>query len=306
MSRFIGNRGTVDNLNGGSNFSMTGNLIVPVTNTLNTELIACSTAVTALGGSSSNTQCVTAVYQAGRYQTAAGGANDLFCTFTVPPGVQRVTWQMWGAGGGGGRGCGPAGRGVGVPGGGGGFMQFTSVTVPGETYCIRVGAGGTGVTYGGQGCRGSCTCICRVGGGLTVAALGGGGGAACRDCNATLGNSTSYPIGCLSIADSTCIVSTSCVRCQCGDMAQASGPYCACGYCCRSTAQMGGSAFMGGTGAHGNCKGHYVCSDAGGKHAPTWGGGGGGGSGHGSGQGLYSTPCCRGGNGAPGMVLIWM
>jgi hypothetical protein len=63
---------------------------------------------------------------------------------------------------------------------------------------------------------------------------------------------------------------------------------------------------MGGWGAQGNCKCHAVCSDSGGRWALTHGGGGGGAAGHGSGSGLYSTPCCRGGRGGAGMILIWM
>lgn len=303
MSRFIGSRGTVDNLNEGSNFTMTGTLVVPTSNSAGGELIALSTTCTALDPGTKRTQCVLSVYTQGRVQSNGGGANPVYCTWTVPASVQRITVQMWGAGGGGGRGCGPAGRGVGVPGGSGGFVQFTAAVTAGDVYCLRAGAGGTGVTYGGQGCQGECSCICRVGGGLTVSALGGGGGAACRDCYATIGSSGAYA-GTSSFADTTCIIGQCVLRC--GQRTAGRGPYCACGYCCRSTAQRGGDAFMGGQGAWGNCRCGIVAPDSGGNHAPGWGGGGAGGTGHGSGSGLYSTPCCRGGNGGPGMILIWM
>jgi len=302
MSRFIGNRGIVDNLNEGSNFAMTGALVVPTSNVASGELVALSTTCTALNPGTRRTQCVLTVFEAGRC-APAGGSNPLFCTWTVPPSVQRITVQMWGAGGGGGRGCGPAGRGVGVTGGGGGFVQFQAAVTPGDVYCLRAGAAGTGLTYGGQGCRGECSCICRVGGGLTVSATGGGGGPACRTCDGGLGNSGAYG-GQSSWADTTCLIGQCVLRC--GSRTFGTGPYCACGYCCRSTNMRGGDAFMAGHGAQGNCKGCFVCSDAGGNFAPGWAGGGSGGTGHGSGQGLYSTPCCRGGRGGPGMILIWM
>lgn len=303
MSRFIGNRGIIDNLSESGNFAMTGELVVPTSPSAGGELVALSSTCTLLDPGTKRTQCVLTVFEEGRCQSAGGGANPLYCTWTVPASVQRVTVQMWGAGGGGGRGCGPAGRGVGVPGGGGGFAQFNVAVVPGETYCLKAGAAGTGQTYGGQGCRGECTCMCRVGGGLTVSATGGGGGPACRDCYGAIGNSGAYG-GTVSIADTTCMVG--CCNYKCGQRTHGSGPYCACGYTCRSTNQRGGNAFMGGQGAQGHCKGCFICPDSGGNWAKGWGGGGAGGTGHGSGSGMYSTPCCRGGRGGPGMILIWM
>lgn len=303
MSRFIGNRGIIDNLNESGNFAMTGPLIVPTSNSAGGELVALSTTCVSLDPGTKRTQCVLTVYNRDQCQGPGGAANPLYCTWTVPASVQRITVQMWGAGGGGGRGCGPAGRGVGVSGGSGGFAQFNVAVVPGETYCLKVGAAGTGQTYGGQGCQGECTCMCRVGGGLTVSALGGGGGPACRDCYASIGSSGAYAGG-TSVADTGCMVGQCSLKC--GQRTHGRGPYCACGYCCASTAMRGGDSFLGGWGAWGNCKSGVPCPDSGGRWACQWGGGGGGGAGHGSGQGLYSTPCCRGGRGGPGMILIWM
>ena len=302
MSRFIGSRGIIDNLLEGANFSMTGNIVVPTSNVASSELMALSTATTCLSSTTNRSQCVISVFNQNCCQGAGGSANPLYCTWTVPSGVQSVVVQMWGAGGGGGRGCGPAGRGVGVPGGSGGFVHFRAATVAGEVWCLRAGSGGTGVTYAGQGCQGDCSCICRVGGGLEVSAFGGGGGPACRDCYGTIGTSGAYGGG-SSFAQTTCILSC---HLRAGGRMHASGPYCACGYCCSTTAQRGADAFMGGWGAWGNCKAGKPCSDSGGNFALSFGGGGAGGTGHGSGQGLYSTPCCRGGRGGAGKILIWM
>jgi len=303
MSRFVGNLGVIDNLQESGNFAMTGNLVVPVSPASSSALVPLSNACTCLDPGTKRTQCMVTVFDRDRCQSNGGGANPVYCTWVVPAAVQRATFQMWGAGGGGGRGCGPAGRGVGVPGGSGAFVQFTASVTTGDTWCLRAGGGGTGLTYGGQGCRGDCSCICRVGGGLNVTAFGGGGGPACRDCFGTIGSSGSYG-GCYAINDTTLMLGP-CIH-RCGVRVSGTGPYCACGYCCRSSQQRGADAFMGGWGAIGNCKSHAVCSDSGGRWAFNHGGGGAGGAGHGSGQGLYSTPCCRGGRGGAGMILIWM
>ena len=304
MSRFIGNPGVIDNLQESGNFAMTGNLVVPVSPASSSALMPLSNACTCLDPGTKRTQCMVSIYNCSCCQTNGGGANQVACTWVVPAAVQRATFQMWGAGGGGGRGCGPAGRGVGVGGGSGAFVQFTACVTAGDTWCLKAGGGGTGLTYGGQGCRGDCSCICRVGGGLNVTAFGGGGGSACRDCNGSIGSSGSYG-GCFGVNDATLMVGPCILRC--GQRVVGRGPYCACGYCCRSASQRGGDAFMSGGGAWGNCRySGGPCSDSGGKFALGPGGGGAGGTGHGSGQGLYSTPCCRGGRGGAGMILIWM
>lgn len=120
------------------------------------------------------------------------------CTWTVPTGVNRVTFEIWGAGGGGGAVCccdcykgGPGGA-------GGGYSTVTISTVPGCQYVACAGYGGMadivgnctlhwccygrpgGTSYvtgfnlsnfcatGGEGGRGDCYygCGCSIPGGV--------------------------------------------------------------------------------------------------------------------------------------------
>src|SRR6476660_1726195 len=71
--------------------------------------------------------------------------------FTVPAGVTSIKVEVWGAGGGGGGGTGAAGFfGRGGGGGGGAYNVATFTTVPGHTFTITIGAGGTaGATAAG-------------------------------------------------------------------------------------------------------------------------------------------------------------
>lgn len=298
MSRFVGKkvRDTIKT----ADDTITGELQIPTTNSLSTELVSitrfdqCLAAV----GSNSPTSCVIDIFNASCCQNNGGSGTDLKCTWTVPSGVNRVFVQMWGAGGGGGRGCGPAGRGIGHPGAAGGYAQFVLCVTAGEVYCISSGLGGTGFTYGGMGCLGNCSCMC--GPCLNIRTCGGAGGPACSrgPCCAAGGQ--------VGIDCSGRIVPGT-LFCQFGADSVAQGPLCACAACCRSGGwQRGGDAFMGGWGARGTCRGRCLCSDSGGCFACSFGGGGAGGTGHGSGQGLYSTPCCRGGRGGAGRVIIWM
>lgn len=302
MSRFVGKKavGTIKLSGTSPGYELTGELGVPITNTNSGELISIQRfgACIETNGVGPRVSCVLDVFNAGCCQSNGGGGTNLFCTFTVPQRVQRVLVQMWGAGGGGGRGCGPAGRGVGHPGAAGGFAQFAACVTPGETICLQSGLGGTGVTYGGMGCRGGCTRICGTG--IDIITCGGGGGPACS-C-----------MGCCAVGASvqlnttTRLVPNTVICCR-GNDAIAFGPWCACGACCRSGGRhKGADAFLGGWGGRGTCRGRRNCSDAGGCFACSFGGGGVGGTGHGSGQGLYSTPCCRGGRGAAGRIIIWM
>jgi hypothetical protein len=298
MSRFVGNKAVPTITTSGG--PITGELGVPTTNTLTTELVSIerfNACLTDSGGGPSSL-CTLNVFNAACCQNNGGGGTNLFCAWTVPSSVQRVFVQMWGAGGGGGRGCGPAGRGIGHPGAAGAYAQFVTCVNAGEVYCMQVGLGGTGVTYGGMGCGGGITCIC--GPGIAVQTAGGGGGPACS-CAGCCAPGGGISIGCTGrMAPGTFICCT-------GTTAFANGPWCACSACCRSGGwQRGADAFLGGWGARGTCRGRRLCSDSGGCFSCSFGGGGAGGTGHGSGQGLYSTPCCRGGRGSAGRIIIWM
>lgn len=301
MSRFVGTR-AVDTIKE-SGATMTGELLIPTTNSATGELISIQnfgTCVSAAGSGSALTSCVLDIFNGACCQSNGGGGAPLCCNWVVPSGVNRIFVQMWGAGGGGGRGCGPAGRGIGHPGAAGGYAQFVAAVTPGETICLQTGLGGTGVTYGGMGCNGGNTRFCRNGGNLYITVCGGAGGPACScgGCCACGGS--------VALLSGACIVSGTFVCCK-GPDSFANGPWCACSACCRSGGwQRGGDAFLGGWGARGTCRGRCLCSDAGGCFACSFGGGGAGGTGHGSGQGLYSTPCCRGGRGGAGRIMIWM
>jgi hypothetical protein len=69
-------------------------------------------------------------------------------TWQVPGGVTQLTVELWGAGGGGAGGAsaaigtGPGGGGAG--GGSGAYLRTRLAVTPGETYTIRIGAGGQG------------------------------------------------------------------------------------------------------------------------------------------------------------------
>ena len=104
----------------------------------------------------------------------AGAQTDTFSTpgttsWTAPAGVTSATVEAWGGGGAGG-----GARGRPAEGGGGAGGQYASsvvTVVPGNTYPIVVGAGGTGST--GDGTAGGDSTF----NGTTVVAKGGAGGA---------------------------------------------------------------------------------------------------------------------------------
>ncbi|QPA60704.1 glycine-rich domain-containing protein [Lysinibacillus sphaericus] len=103
-------------------------------------------------------------------------------SFTVPTGVTRITYRMWGAGGGGGGSS--AYRGY-TPGGGGGAGAYVSGflnVVPGNTITVTVGAGGAGgLPHTDENTESLLTG--GVGGQSNVSGApypaGGGGGGAC-------------------------------------------------------------------------------------------------------------------------------
>lgn len=74
------------------------------------------------------------------------------CGYTIPTGVQRITFEIWGGGGGGGAKCCCDCYHNGVGGSGGGYSRKTvSGTLAGCVYTVCVGYGGM------QNCTGSCT-----------------------------------------------------------------------------------------------------------------------------------------------------
>ena len=95
-------------------------------------------------------------------------------TFKVPPGVTKLVFKLWGAGGGGG--C-DLGNSAGTPGSGGagGFASGTLDVVAGEVLTIVVGTGGGGA-LGAAGGGGGYTAVARNDGGTMLLVAGGGGG----------------------------------------------------------------------------------------------------------------------------------
>jgi len=70
------------------------------------------------------------------------------CTWTVPSGVCRVTFEVWGGGGGGGAHCCCDCYREGTSGAGGGYSSKTVVTLPGCAYVVCAGYGGMVTSVG--------------------------------------------------------------------------------------------------------------------------------------------------------------
>lgn len=87
-------------------------------------------------------------------------------SWTVPPGVTEVLFELWGAGGGGS---------VGGGGGAGGYVQWLVDVTPGTIYDIVVGWGGTGQTNNNAATSGVATTI-LIAGSPIIQAIGGGRG----------------------------------------------------------------------------------------------------------------------------------
>ncbi len=95
-------------------------------------------------------------------------------TFTVPPGVNTITVECWG-GGGGGSTVSSSRRGGG--GGGGAYARSMICVVPGATYNVQVGTGGTGSSNGGNSVFGANIVVAAGGtGGANNGTTGGAGG----------------------------------------------------------------------------------------------------------------------------------
>lgn len=93
--------------------------------------------------------------------------------FTVPPGVTRITVELWGAGGGGGGVATANDIGAGG-GGGGGYTKEVAVPVtPGRSYDIKVGMG-YAASVGYDGKKGDSSTATFDG--ITLIAYGGKGG----------------------------------------------------------------------------------------------------------------------------------
>jgi len=80
-------------------------------------------------------------------RTLSRGSSQVFSTagtfnWVCPAGVSRVKVRLWGAGGGGG-GARSTANSLATGGGGGGYAERIVDTVPGQTYVLTVGAGGT-------------------------------------------------------------------------------------------------------------------------------------------------------------------
>ena len=98
-------------------------------------------------------------------------------SWTCPAGVNTIQIECWGAGGGGGGATTSAGR-TGGGGAGGAYIKNTSVSViPGTTYTISIGAGGTAGTSSSTTCNGSVggNTTATIGS-VTLTAVGGAGG----------------------------------------------------------------------------------------------------------------------------------
>ena len=94
--------------------------------------------------------------------------------WTVPAGITSIKVEVWGGGGGGGGVTAFWGTNGGGGGGGGAYNKATLTVVPGQTYTLTIGAGGTGGGSATIGGTGDPTTVSGTGG--LVAANGGTGG----------------------------------------------------------------------------------------------------------------------------------
>ncbi len=108
-------------------------------------------------------------------------------TWTAPCGVTSITVEVWGAGGGGQRANGNPSAGGG--GSGGGYVRATYTVIPGTTYNLHVGTGGTGNSGG----NGQSSWFVNN---TTILAIGGRGAGAAITSNTTWGTgATAYTTG---------------------------------------------------------------------------------------------------------------
>ena len=250
---------------------------------------------------------------------AAGGANQQgpgssgYCAlWTVPQGVCSITFEIWGGGGGGGTIAGCSCCTTGWGGGGGGHSRSGTInTVPGCQYTICVGYGGAGGGKGSSNWTNSNLCCCGCRGGTTYitgfnlsnfCAEGGFGGES--RCNNASGGYTN--------ANGACAFGGVLnVRGEDGGVWRSDSSSFNCRYM-----SWGGGSPMGGKKIFG---GYAACTYLyGTSYVPQQSGmdrSGGicgftgmfpGGGGTGGFQGCCCNVCSCGGDGAPGLVRIWM
>ena len=239
------------------------------------------------------------------YDSTCTGTADITCTWTVPAGTCRVTFEIWGGGGGGGNkgtNCDCCSRGQG--GSGGGYSKKTVDTTPGCQYTIVVGKAGTSSQgYGSfcgiccDGCAGGTTYI--SGFGLSnFCATGGGGGKSDfnNNCYAHCGcNYYSVTPGCGYGGDVVAKGFTPTIT-RYGD----NNPYNIIVKGGGAAGPGGGAGGYNGFGGYNNNSGYCAVIGEHNFHGRIPGGGGAGSGGH---SGCDCTPYPSG-RGAPGMVKI--
>lgn len=95
------------------------------------------------------------------------------CNWTVPSGVTRVFIQVWGGGGGGG---GPSCKQTSAPGGAGGYSHGRFTVVAGDILCIQAGRGGCRGCCARHGCSGVISYVCNATRGIQIRSYPGSGG----------------------------------------------------------------------------------------------------------------------------------
>lgn len=109
------------------------------------------------------------------FQTVESTTFLTTTTWTAPAGVFEITVEAWGGGGGGAPASFNSGKGAG---GGGAYASNTFSVVPGTTYDVVIGTGGTPGNPGGNSFFGNGSNVLAVGGGTTTNQNGATGGQA--------------------------------------------------------------------------------------------------------------------------------
>ena len=117
------------------------------------------------------------------YDSTCTNTSNTSCSWTVPNGVFRVTFEVWGGGGGGGvpgTNCNCCS--TGGPGSGGGYSKKTVDTVPGTVYTVVAGSAGVSGGFGAplsicaNGIAGGTSYVSGLNVPATFCATGGLGG----------------------------------------------------------------------------------------------------------------------------------
>lgn len=240
------------------------------------------------------------------YDTTCISTSDTTCTWVVPTGVCRVTFEIWGGGGGGGNkgtNCDCCSRGG--PGSGGGYSKVTIDTVPGSSYTVVAGkAGVSSQGYGSycgiccDGCTGGTSYV--SGTGLTsFCATGGYGGKSdfTTNCYSHCGCNfyTQIP-GCGYGTNATVAKGMSGITTRYGD----DNPYNIVNLAGGAGGPGGGAGGFNHFGGYNNSAGYCALIGEHSQHGRIPGGGG-------AGSGGYSDCVCTpypSGRGAPGLVKI--